>query len=65
LLARTLAEVRAGRLDPKIASCIFYGCSSFLKATELSELEERLAALEQPNGGQSVTPALPRFVGAN
>jgi hypothetical protein len=73
LLARTLAEVRAGRLDPKIATCMFYGCSAYLKATELTELEARLAMLEAgspagakpPNGGQSVTTAVQRFVGTN
>ena len=47
ILATALIELRAGRLDPRIASTLGYVGSAFLKAAELGSLEERLARLER------------------
>jgi|SRR5579864_94905 len=47
LLAKTLAEVHAGRLEPKIGSVIAYVGSALLQAIKTTDLEERLAALER------------------
>ncbi|MBU1044621.1 MAG: hypothetical protein KJ915_09540 [Candidatus Omnitrophica bacterium] len=46
LLNSTINEVRTGELDVKIANCIGYLSSHFLKAHEYTELEKRLEAVE-------------------
>lgn len=46
LLNSTINEVRTGQLDVKIANCIGYLSSHFLKAHEYTELEQRLEAVE-------------------
>jgi hypothetical protein len=46
LLAQSIIEIRAGKLDPKLANSISYLGSGFLRAIEVSDLESRLAALE-------------------
>jgi hypothetical protein len=46
LIAATLSEVRAGRLDSKAATTIAGLAGTLLRSMEVTELEERLAALE-------------------
>src|ERR1700724_2904665 len=46
LLAQSIIEIRNGKLEPKLANSISYLGSGFLRATEVSDLETRLLALE-------------------
>jgi len=46
LLAQSIIEIRAGKLDPKLANSISYLGTGFLRALEVSDLETRLLALE-------------------
>jgi general stress protein YciG len=46
LLAEVMAEIRAGRMDPKLGTTLGYLGTSLLKAIETSDLEERLEKLE-------------------
>jgi hypothetical protein len=46
LLAQSIVEIRTGKLDPKLANSISYLGAGFLRATEVSDLETRLLALE-------------------
>jgi hypothetical protein len=46
-LAETINQVRKGRLSPKIASTIGYLTGLLRKALETSDIEERLARVEQ------------------
>src|SRR5215813_12139441 len=46
LLAQSIIEIRAGKLDPKVANSISYLGTGFLRALEVSDLEIRLLALE-------------------
>ena len=46
LLAQSIVEIRAGKLDPKLANSISYLGTGFLRALEVSDLEARLLALE-------------------
>jgi hypothetical protein len=45
LLAQSIIEIRTGKLDPKLANSISLG-TGFLRAIEVSDLENRLKALE-------------------
>ena len=45
-LADAMAEIRAGRMDPKLGSTLGYLGTSLLKAIETSDLEARLEKLE-------------------
>lgn len=46
LLSDTINQVRTGQLDPKVANCVGYLSGIMLKAIEVGENEERLAAME-------------------
>ncbi len=46
LLAQSIIEIRAGKLEPKLANSISYLGTGFLRALEVSDLETRLLALE-------------------
>ena len=46
LLAQSIIEIRTGKLDPKLANSISYLGVGFLRALEVSELENRLLGLE-------------------
>jgi hypothetical protein len=46
LLAESIIEIRSGRLDPKIANALGYLGASYLGAIEVSDIQERLNALE-------------------
>jgi hypothetical protein len=46
LLAEAMAEIRAGRMDPKLGTTLGYLGTSLLKAIETSDIEERLEKLE-------------------
>jgi hypothetical protein len=47
LLALSIIEIRAGKLDPKLANSISYLGAGFLRALEISDLETRIAVLER------------------
>lgn len=47
LLAQALVDVRAKRLDPRTASALTYMCSALLKAVESTDLQRRIARLEE------------------
>jgi hypothetical protein len=46
LLAESIIEIRAGKLDPKLANALGYLGASYLRALEVSDVEDRLDALE-------------------
>ena len=46
-LAETINQVRKGRVSPKIASTVGYLSSLLMKALDTTDLEERLAKVEQ------------------
>jgi Family of unknown function (DUF5763) len=46
VLGQAMSEVRARRLEPKIASTMGYLASVMLKSIETSDIAERVAALE-------------------
>jgi hypothetical protein len=45
LLAESIIEIRAGKLDPKIANALGYLGTSYLRALEMSDLENLLEKL--------------------
>ena len=47
LLAQSIVELRAGKLDPKLANSISYLGAGFLRAVEVADLEARLEELER------------------
>jgi len=47
LLAQAMVDVRARKLDPRTASTLTYMCGALLKAFESTDLEKRLARLEE------------------
>lgn len=46
LLAESIVEIRAGKLDSRIATAVGYLGASYLRALEVSDVEARLNALE-------------------
>jgi hypothetical protein len=46
LLAEAMAEICAGKMDPKLGTTLGYLGTSLLKAIEISDIEERLEKLE-------------------
>jgi hypothetical protein len=46
LLAESIIEIRAGKLDPRVANALGYLGASYLRALEVSDVEARLDALE-------------------
>jgi hypothetical protein len=46
LLAESIIEIRAGKLDPRIANALGYLGASYLRALEVSDIEKRLDELE-------------------
>jgi hypothetical protein len=51
LFARSIIEIRAAKLDPKLANSISYLGMGFLKALDLSDHEARLTAIEKQLSG--------------
>jgi hypothetical protein len=47
LLGDSINRVRSGELDVKIANCLGYLSGQIVKAIEISELEQRLQAIEK------------------
>ena len=45
-MAESIIEIRAGKLDPRIANALGYLGGSYLRALEVSDLERRLDALD-------------------
>src|SRR5664279_1677465 len=46
ILAETMAEIRAGRMDPKLGSTLGYLGMGLLRAFEVADFEQRLERLE-------------------
>src|SRR5271157_2556110 len=46
LLADAMAEVRAGRMDPKVGSTLGYLGTSLMKVIEVADVDDRLKRLE-------------------
>src|SRR5271157_1685654 len=49
MLAETMADIRAGRMDPKLGSTLGYLGTALLRAFELADFEQRLERLERRN----------------
>ena len=49
MLAETMADIRAGKMDPKLGSTLGYLGMSLLRAFEVADFEQRLERLEQGN----------------
>ncbi len=49
MLAETMADVRAGRMDPKLGSTLGYLGTALLRAFEVADFEQQLEQLEQRN----------------
>jgi len=47
ILAETMADVRAGRTDPKLGTTLGYLGTALLRAFEVAEFEQRLEQMEQ------------------
>ena len=47
LLGETINQVRAGRLDSRVANTVGYLATAMLKALQQGEIEERLRAIEE------------------
>lgn len=47
LLSTTISEVRAGKVELRVANCIGYLSGHLIKAFEISNLEERVRKLEK------------------
>ena len=52
MLSQAMADVRAGKLDPKIANSMTLIANALLKAFELADLEERMARLKDELQGR-------------
>ena len=53
MLAKTMAEVRSGQLETKVATAIAYVAHPLLKALESEEVETRLNELERLIKGET------------
>jgi hypothetical protein len=51
LLAEAITQIRRRKLDTKTGNALAYVASSLLRAIELGDLESRLRALEEREGG--------------
>src|SRR5208283_908447 len=49
MLAETMADIRAGRMDPKLGSTLGYLGIALLRAFEVADFEQRLEQLEHRN----------------
>jgi len=49
MLAEAMADIRAGKMDPKLGSTLGYLGTALLRAFEVAEFEQRLERLEQRN----------------
>ena len=52
LLAESMIEIRAGKLDPRVANALGYLGASYLRALEVADIESRLDALEASQLGE-------------
>ena len=59
LLAESIIEIRAGKLDPKVANALGYLGTSLLRALEVADVERRLDLLEGHEIRMESSPALP------
>jgi general stress protein YciG len=49
MMAESMAEVRAGKMDPKLGTTLGYLGTALLRAFEVAEFEQRLERLERRN----------------
>jgi hypothetical protein len=56
LLAQAMADVLAKKLDPRVASTITYMSGSLLKAFESTDLEQRMARIEEKQRAKEDKP---------
>jgi hypothetical protein len=47
MLAETMADIRGGRMDPKLGSTLGYLGMGLLRAFEVADFEQRLERLEE------------------
>ena len=47
LLTTTISQVRAGKIDLRVANCVGFLASHLIKALELSDLENRVMEIEK------------------
>jgi hypothetical protein len=47
MLAETMADTRAGKIDPKLGSTLGYLGTALLRAFEVADFEQRLERLEE------------------
>lgn len=52
LLATTICEIRAGRIDPRMANSVVYASAGFINTLEIADLASRLKALETKRDGR-------------
>lgn len=57
LLGKTIAELLGRRLEPRMASAVAYLSGVFLKAVEVSSIEDRLTKLEEAAAPVAHPPA--------
>ncbi len=55
MLAEAMADIRAGRMDPKLGSTLGYLGVSLLRAFEVADLEQRLERLEHRDDMENQT----------
>ncbi|HEY4934681.1 MAG TPA: hypothetical protein VII23_24200 [Terriglobales bacterium] len=60
MLAESMAEVRARRMDPKLGTTLAYMGVSLLKAIEVADIDVRLKKLELTQEVENPTQAAPR-----
>ena len=59
MLADSMAEVRTGRMDPKLGTTLAYMGVSLLKAIEVADIDDRLKKLELTQELENPTQAAP------
>lgn len=47
LISQVINEVRQGKIEIRVANCIFYGAGQLIKALEIANLEERVEKIEE------------------
>jgi general stress protein YciG len=55
MLAESMAEVRTGKMDPKLGTTLAYIGTSLLKAIEVADIDDRLKKLELTTGLEDPT----------
>jgi hypothetical protein len=58
MLAESMAEVRTGKMDPKLGTTLAYIGTSLLRAIEVADVDDRLKKLELTTGLEDPTEAV-------